>query len=408
MKYHLHHLPNRLNIMHMQTKSPIAHCGLLINAGTRDESEPAGLAHFIEHVIFKGTKKRRAHHVLARLENLGGEINAFTTKEETCIYASFLPAYTQQVFELMADICFCSVFPDNEIRKEKEVVMDEMNSYTDNPFEEISDEIEELVFQDHPLGKKVLGTAEGIKKIKREDILNFTGQYFKPSNMLLFSTSNIDPGRIFAYAGRHFGIFDGSGFEHQRNAFGGISAPGLTRIKPISQAHCILGRTAPSMGHEDRTAGLLVNNILGGPGMNSRLNMSLREKSGISYHAESAYNPYSDSGSMLIYFSSEKELVGKSIDLVRKEARKLRGTRPGTLQLHRAKEQLKGQIMIAAESPLNDLMSAARTFLHTRIPESAEDACRKTDALTSDDITGWAERYLNIDDFTIITYLPEK
>ena len=364
MSYQAHTLHNGLRIIHKYSDMQVAHCGIIINTGSRDELPgQKGAAHFLEHLVFIGTSKRKAYHVLSCMENVGGELNAYTSKEDTCIYASFLSKFYPRTLELLSDITFNSVFPKNEIIKEREVILDEFNSYRDNPSEEIFDEFEEALYGKHPLGNYILGKPEEIKKITRKTLINFVKENYSPHQMVISSVGNIEFSKLVQLVEKYFGPVPQSSHTISRKKFRNYKPFTKVITKNIFQAHCIIGTTAYDIHDERRTALALLNNILGGPGMNSRLNLAIREKYGFCYNLESSYNPFTDSGTFLVYLGTDNEHLEKSIQLTYKEFLKLRTEKLGTLQLKRAKQQLQGQIAIAQESNLNEMLSIGKSYL---------------------------------------------
>ncbi|WP_234408961.1 M16 family metallopeptidase [Marinilabilia salmonicolor] len=274
-----HTLPNGIRLVHHRVASPVGHCGLIINTGSRDENENEhGMAHFIEHVIFKGTQKRKTWHILSRLDDVGGELNAYTSKEETAIYASFLIQDFDRAVELLHDITFHSVFPEKELNKEKEVIIDEINSYKDNPAELIIDDFEELVFDDGPMGHNILGTADSIKNFSREDILNFIANNYHTDQMVLCMVGDMDPDRFLKTADKYFGAESSNLRTQKRPAPPNYQPSELRKELDTFQSHISIGNIAYDLENPKRLGLSLLNNLLGGPGMNSRLNMALREK----------------------------------------------------------------------------------------------------------------------------------
>jgi predicted Zn-dependent peptidase len=396
MIYHTHRLPNGIRIIHKHTNSYVAHCGLTINAGSRDE-EPGeqGLAHFIEHVIFKGTKKRRAHHILSHMENVGGEINAYTTKEDTCIYASFMSPFYQRWFDLLSDIVFNSVFPEKELVKEKDIIIDEINSYKDSPGEQIFDDFDQLVFSDHPLGRNILGTPARLRTFNEKRIRQFMQRNYATEEMVICSVGNIEFGRLVRLCEKYFAEMP---FVAARNG----RVP-VTQYHPTEkivkrrnhQTHCVLGNQAYDVNHRLKTTMILLNNMLGGPGLNSRLNMAVREKHGFCYNIESHYQPYSDTGILSIYFGTDPGFTGKTLGIIKKELSRFRENRLGTLQLKRAKQQLAGQVAISFESNINEMLSLGKSLLLYDRVDSLEEINLKIENITASDILEAANEVLN-------------
>ncbi|HQV01361.1 MAG TPA: pitrilysin family protein, partial [Bacteroidia bacterium] len=307
--YQTHTFKNGIKLIFQFNDSFVGHSAILVNAGTRDENtDKEGLAHFIEHVLFKGTKKRKSIHILNRLEVVGGELNAYTTKEETCIHASYLTPYFERAMELMIDIVFNAVFPPKEIIKEQEVVIDEIRTYLDTPAEQIFDDFESQVFAKHPLGSHVLGTIESVSAFTQKDISHFTKQNYTTDKMVISVVGNYQFETVVATIEKHLHTIKATTTTVKRNAFTKYKPTQVIVKKATEQAHFILGGKAYSFKDKQRIELVLLNNILGGPGMNSRLNLSIREKYGYTYNIESNYNAYSDTGIFSLYLATDKKL----------------------------------------------------------------------------------------------------
>ncbi len=386
MEFEFHTLPNGLRIVHKPTENgQVGHLGLTINAGSRDELEhEQGLAHFIEHCLFKGTKKRKAFHILSRMDSVGAELNAYTTKEETVIYASFLKEHFERAMEAIADIVSHSTFPEKEIAKERDVIIDEILSYQDSPSELIFDDFEELLYGDHPIGRNILGTQDSVKILSRNDIKAFIGRRYRTSEMVL-STAGHEPFRkIVKWAEKYFEDLTPGQPETQRQPV--LTTKTETKIVEMDtfQAHLMLGGPAYDQHHPNRIATVLLNNYLGGPAMNSRLNMNIRERHGIAYNIESHYAPYADTGLISIYLGTDQKLLKKSEALIRKELKILRERKMTVTALHRAKEQLKGQLALSSEGGANIMQAIGKSLLtYDRVDTTAE-LLRQIDDVTVD------------------------
>jgi len=409
MQYNYHILSNGIRIIHKQVTNHVAHCGIVINAGTRDESEEmSGIAHFIEHIIFKGTKKRKAFHILSRLENVGGDLNAYTAKEETFLYASFLNEYYERTLELFSDILFNSTFPVKEIAKEKEVVLDEINSYKDSPSELIFDEFEELLYKGQPLGRPILGTPETVKSFGREHVLAFIAQNYIPEKMVISSVGNLPFSNLVALCEKYFGAASSLRPSSSTTTSMGYSPAIVQEEKSNYQTHCVLGVPAYAIMDEKRNPLALLNNILGGPGMNSRLNLNIREKYGYCYSIESHYVPYSDTGNFHIYLGTDNGYLEKSLKLIHRELKTFRETKTGTLQLHRAKQQIKGQLAISLESNLNEMISIGKSHLFYEDVDTFDLIAKRIDQITAEQLLEVANEIFVPDNFSQLTYLPRK
>jgi predicted Zn-dependent peptidase len=383
----LHTLGNGIRLVHQRIPNLVAHCGIIINVGSRDETEKEhGVAHFIEHMLFKGTTKRKAYHILSRLEDVGGELNAYTTKEETAIHASFLKDDYERAVELISDITFNSVFPEKEIVKEKDVVLEEINSYLDNPSELIFDDFEELIFAGQPIGRNILGSPESVKSYSKKTITGFISDNYNTEEMIFCSVGNIEDEKILKLFESHFA---GISTKNKKTRAGM-----KWRYKPGTQAkdmdtfqnHCIIGNTAYDLKDERRMSLFLLNNILGGQGLNSRLNLSLREKNGLAYNIESGYNPYFDTGIFSIYFGTDSNNLNRSIEVVMSELKKLRTSKLGPIQLSKAKNQIKGYLARGYENHENLMLSLGKSLLVFNKIDTIEDICKKIDGITSEQL----------------------
>ncbi|MFZ4520695.1 MAG: M16 family metallopeptidase [Bacteroidales bacterium] len=357
-------LPNGIRLVHHPVQNRVAHCGIFIHAGSRDETPTElGVAHFIEHTIFKGTEKRSVFQVLNRLENIGADLNAYTSKEETCIHASFLCEFYDRTLELFQDIFFHSVFPEKELEREKQVVMDEIRSYQDTPDEQIFDDFEDLVFAGHPLGRNILGTAVSIKKLKQQDILNFIHRNYRLNEVVIVSVGKIDFKKLTKLVAKYFCDQPDRGQSHPRINFGGYSPFVKSVRKKNSQVHCIVGSTAYGFSNEQRIPLALLNNMLGGPIMNSRLSLALRERNGLTYHNESNYTAYSDAGIIQIYFGTDPVHYEKALTILYQELKRLREEKLSPVQLHTIKKQIIGQLAIGQESNLATMLAMGKSYL---------------------------------------------
>ncbi len=364
MDYSLHTLKNGIRILFAPAPSTISHACILINKGSRDEPEgKAGLAHFIEHLIFKRTKKRNTNQILNRLESVGADLNAYTTKEYTCVHASFLNPYLDRTLELFSDISFNSTFPEEEMEKEKSVILDEIASYEDQPEEAIQDDFEDVLFAGDALGNNILGTVETVKNFTREDVLNFIKQNYNTYEMVIAVLGNYNFRRVIATAERHFGEVPENAATNVREK--AIIHPPCDTIKyrPINQSHTILGMQTIDTHHPNKAALLLLNNYFGGNGMSSLLNLQIREKYGIAYTIESNYTPLSDTGIFCIYFGTEQEKHQKALNLIFKEIDKLKHKPLNDLQLQKAKNKFIGQIALAEENRIGVIISMAKSLL---------------------------------------------
>jgi predicted Zn-dependent peptidase len=382
-----HTLGNNIRLVHYKIPGLVAHCGIVINTGSRNEKDDEhGMAHFIEHMLFKGTKKRKAYHILSRLEDVGGELNAYTTKEETAVHASFLKDDYERAVELLSDIAFNSVFPEKEIEKEKDVVIEEINSYLDTPSELIFDDFEELVFTNQPIGRNILGTPGSVKSFSKRKISHFIKNNYNAAEIVFCSVGNISDEKILRLFKKFFSEISTGTWEKEEGSAGDYKPARLVKKKDTYQNHCIIGNRAYNLKHENRLGMFLLNNILGGPGLNSRLNLVLREKNGLAYNVESNYSPYSDTGIFSVYFGTDARTLQKSIDLTMSELKKLRTEKLGTIQLSKARSQMKGYLARGYENHESLMLNLGKSLIVFDRIESFEDLCRKIDDLDSSEL----------------------
>ena len=388
-------LENGLQCSFQAQRSSVAHVVVAIRAGARDELDhQQGLAHFLEHNLFKGTSKRKAYHILSRLDDVGGELNAYTTKEETIIHASFLKTDFRRALELLYDVLANSTFPEKELEKEKEVIKDEISSYKDAPGESIFDDFEDHIFRGDPLGRNILGTPESVDGLSRADILEFQSRTYTANRIKLAVVGPFGGERVERTVAELFAGFQFAD-SNWENTFKGDGQPDRV-VENLAQFqdHYMVGwRTCGIHGHDRRSLSLL-NNILGGPAMNSRLGLNIREKHGIAYNIESYLNLYSDVGMMGIYLGCDPQQTEKAAALVAKEVAKLRDTKLGTLQMSKAKKQFLGQMAMSEDNGLNSAVGAARALLHFGRVNDFETVASKIQAITAEQLQDVANAYL--------------
>ena len=402
MKYNTYTLDNGLRIIHLPSDSKVVYCGYQINAGTRDE-EPGeeGLAHFCEHVTFKGTERRKAWHILNCLESVGGDLNAYTNKEGTVYYAAILKEHIARAVDLLSDIVFHSTYPQQEIDKEVEVICDEIESYNDSPAELIYDEFENILFKGNSLGHNILGTAEQVRKFTTEDALRFTRKLYRPDNAVFFAYGDIDFKKLVTLLKRSVGSEElrvkneefNSREEERMKGEESNSPKGQTIVmeKHTHQAHVMIGTQAYDV-HDDRRMPLyLLNNILGGPGMNAKLNLALREHNGLVYTVESTMVAYGDTGTWSIYFGCDEHDVKRCLRLVRKELDKFIEKPLSDAQLRAAKKQIKGQIGVACDNRENFALDFGKSFLHYGWEKNVDRLYEQVDAITAQQMQAVAQ-----------------
>ncbi len=398
-------LKNGIRVVHQPMDREVGHCGLLIGAGSRDEQDNEhGLAHFLEHSLFKGTKSRKTYHILSRLDAVGGELNAFTAKEETWIHASFLKEHFERSIELIADIAFNSVFPEKEISKEREVIIDEINSYKDSPGEMIFEDFDALLFKNHPLGRSILGTEQTIKKFGSKDLIRFRKRTFTEDNLIFSSVGKIEVEKLKFLLEKYLGDHKLTSSELERKSFKGYRPFHKVEKKDIHQVHYVLGSPAYSYPHKLRPALTLLNNILGGPAMNNRLSLKIREKHGIAYHIDSTYAPFSDSGVFSIYLGTDKQNLEKSKGLIEKELKSFYDKKLSTRQMHDAKKQIVGQIALAQDSAGAMMFNLGKSLILFDRIDTLEDVFKKVETITAEDIVEAARQTLTPERLSSLTY----
>lgn len=392
MEFYTYTLPNGIRGIHRQVRSTVAHCALVIGAGSRDERPGQyGLAHLTEHAFFKGTQRRRAWQVNCRLENLGGELNAFTTKEETTVHATTLRGDFAKAAELIADIVFRSTFPEREIEREKEVIADEINTYKDSPADMLYDTFEEMLFEGSELGHNILGRKAELMRYDGAAIRAFTARTHTTDRMVFSSIGNFSPKAAEAAALRYMGGQTATTRGFGRTAPAAVGAFEKTVSKHTHQTHCIIGGRAYGIDNPKRLPLALLVNILGGPSANSLLNVEVREKHGLSYNIEATYTPYGDSGLAAIYFSSEHANEAQCVELIERQLHRLRTTPLTARQLSMAKKQFIAQLAISSESNESYMLSAGKSLLTHDEVDTMEEVYAKIGALTAAQLTEAAE-----------------
>ena len=431
MKYNTYTLDNGLRIIHLPSDSKVVYCGYQINAGTRNE-EPGeeGLAHFCEHVTFKGTERRKAWHILNCLESVGGDLNAYTNKEGTVYYSAILKEHIARAVDLLTDIVFHSVYPQAEIDKEVEVICDEIESYNDSPAELIYDEFENIIFKGSPLGHNILGTAEQVRSFKTEDALRFTRKLYRPDNAIFFAYGDIDFNKLVRLLKKSF-LSEERKVKSEETTFGDrresqFNSPeaqaqfniqhstfntqhsfeGQTIVmqKNTHQAHVMIGTRAYDVNDSRRMPLYLLNNMLGGPGMNAKLNLALREHNGLVYTVESTMVAYGDTGVWSIYFGCDEHDVKRCLRLVRKELDKFMQKPLSDAQLKAAKKQIKGQIGVACDNRENFALDFGKSFLHYGWEKNVDRLYEQVDEITAAQIQAVAQELFDKDRLTTLIF----
>lgn len=428
MKYNTYTLDNGLRIIHLPSDSKVVYCGYQINAGTRNE-EPGeeGLAHFCEHVTFKGTERRKAWHILNCLESVGGDLNAYTNKEGTVYYSAILKEHIARAVDLLTDIVFHSVYPQAEIDKEVEVICDEIESYNDSPAELIYDEFENIIFKGSPLGHNILGTAEQVRSFKTEDALRFTRKLYRPDNAIFFAYGDIDFKKLvkllktlnMEHGTLNFmnsktsetptAEMEAGDANHkvQSSKFkvpSKVEGQTIVMQKNTHQAHVMIGTRAYDVNDSRRMPLYLLNNMLGGPGMNAKLNLALREHNGLVYTVESTMVAYGDTGIWSIYFGCDEHDVKRCLRLVRKELDKFMQKPLSEAQLKAAKKQIKGQVGVACDNRENFALDFGKSFLHYGWEKNVDRLYEQVDEITAEQIQAVAKELFDKDRLTTLIF----
>ena len=447
MKYNTYTLDNGLRIIHLPSDSQVVYCGYQINAGTRNE-EPGeeGLAHFCEHVTFKGTERRKAWHILNCLESVGGDLNAYTNKEGTVYYSAILKEHIARAVDLLSDIVFHSVYPQAEIDKEVEVICDEIESYNDSPAELIYDEFENILFKGSPLGHNILGTAEQVRAFKTEDALRFTRKLYRPDNAIFFAYGDIDFKKLVKLIQKALGEcpkgrelacsadcksaetptkeriteetptgetpteeMEAGDANHKVqsskfNVQSKVAGQTIVMQKNTHQAHVMIGTRAYDVNDDRRMPLYLLNNMLGGPGMNAKLNLALREHNGLVYTVESTMVAYGDTGTWSIYFGCDEHDVKRCLRLVRKELDKFMQKPLSDAQLKAAKKQIKGQIGVACDNRENFALDFGKSFLHYGWEKNVDRLYEQVDEITAVQIQAVAQELFDKDRLTTLIF----
>lgn len=410
-----HNLPNGVKIVHRWTPSPVAYVGVMVGAGTRDEKpEENGMAHYIEHCVFKGTAHHTGRQIIQSIEGIGGEVNAYTTKEETTFYAATLAEHVQLTLHLIAEMILEPAFKKEETDKERMVILDEIESYNDQPSELIYDDFESLVFAGSSLAQPILGTKKTLRHIslKPEFAKRWMAEHYTPERMVVFCQGNVKPEKLFKIAEKEFGGLTGnSNNDKHRLNIGQTYVHNTLNLeheahykKHTHQVHAMLGGRAYPLGHEKQLALFLLNNILGGGSLNSRLNLSLRESKGLVYTVESTYTPLSDTGYWCVYWACDPEDYSRSVGLVRKELDKLMDVQLSDTALHNALAQLRGQLAISAQNQENSALALAKSVLYRGYAPEWQETFAKIAQTSSKELLDVANDLFCVENWFILTY----
>ena len=398
-------LANGTRLVYLKVPSQVAHLGFFFAAGSRHEGpNQIGLAHFLEHCLFKGTQKRNALHILSRIDAVGGELNAYTSKEEMCLYASFSKEHTQRAIDLLSDISINSTFPEKEIEKEKEVILDEINSYLDSPSDKIFDDFDAKLFENHPLGQNILGTKESVSSFTQQDLQQYIQQYFTADNLVVSFVGNVPLARLKVALEAALSQMPLTAERSVPQPFT-FTTPFKEVLKEANyQAHAVLGGLAPSYHDDERVAMSLLINILGGPALNSRLNLSVRERYGYAYSIEANYHTFADTGYWQIYFGSEPKNVNKTLTLIDKELDKLREKTLSASQLLQAKRQYKGHLALGMDVNSGLMQGLGKSMLAFGQIDTIAEMHQAIDKITSQEIQVLAQKHLRKEVFSSLIF----
>jgi len=409
-RYNIKTLENGIRVIHQPvSNSKIVHCGFALDIGSRDEKpHQVGIAHFWEHMAFKGTKKRKTFHILNRLDSVGGELNAYTTKEKIFFHASVLEQYLDKAMDLLVDITFQSIFPEKQIEKERQVILEEMAMYKDSPEDDIQDQFDEVIFSGHPLGNNILGTEESLKSFTRQHFLEFLEENLDTERTVFSIVGDISEKKLNRYIKKYLDPIEHHKRKRERVPFDIYKPNTLNFNKEISQSQCAIGATAYPIHHPKRLAFFMLVNILGGPGMNSRLNMALREKHGFVYAIDAGYHPFTDTALFSIFFGTDPGQLPKSIKLVKKELKNLQVKPLGSMQLHVAKQQLMGQLAMAEENNMSYMLMLGRSLLDKDKIESLDELFEQIKQVSAKDLQDTAREIFAEDRLSILTYKAKR
>ena len=403
-------LSNGIRVVHQQiATTKIVHCGIILDVGSRDENtENQGIAHFWEHMAFKGTRRRRSYNIINSLDSVGGELNAYTDKEKVVFYGSVRDQYFEKAVDILSDITFNSIFPENQIEKERGVILEEMSMYYDSPDEALQDEFEAIVYKDHPMGMNILGKPETVKSFRKKDFLSFFKKNLSTDKIVFSCVGNISPDVVERMARKYF---EGVKFRKSllsRQKFKRYHAKEEVLRRTIKQAKVAIGRDAYPLKHPNRIPLYVLVNMLGGPGMNSRLNLALREKYGFVYSIDAHYVPYTDTGLFAVFFGTEPKQLDRCINLVKKELNRFTEKPLTSRQLEAAKEQLKGQLAMAEENNLSLMLMMGRSILDLgRIP-TLEETYNQIDEVDSLMLRDIAQDIFDEKKMSYLIMEPEK
>jgi len=406
---HIFTLSNGIRVVYQQVASTkIVHCGVFLDVGSRDESPTnQGIAHFWEHMAFKGTRKRNSFHIISSLDAIGGELNAFTDKERVVFFASVRDQYAERAMDVLSDITFNSIFPEAQIEKERGVILEEMAMYLDNPDDSLQDEFEAVIYKNNPMGMNILGRQETVKSFKRRDFISFYKDHVDTHRVVFSCVGNLPVEKIEQLAQKYFEVKKAERKVKRKKA-NAYKAREKELMRPVKQAKCAIGRDAYPMDHENRIPFFMLVNMLGGPGMNSRLNLSLREKHGFVYSIDAHYVSYTDTGMFAVFFGTDPSQLEKAIALVQKELNRFCEKPLSTRQLTAAKEQIKGQLAMSEENNLSHMMMMGRSMLNRGSVPTLEEIFQDIQHTDADRLLTIAQEMFDPAQLSYLKMVPNK
>ncbi len=401
-------LSNGIRVVHERIPSTaIVHCGIILDVGSRDENfDNQGIAHFWEHMAFKGTRKRKSIDIISSLDSIGGELNAYTDKEKIAFYASVRKEYFERAVDVLSDITFHSVFPERELEKERGVILEEMAMYKDSPDDSLQDEFEAVVYQKHPMGMNILGREETVRSFRKKDFVSFFKNHMDTSRIVFSCVGNISHDEVQRLAKKYLEGFRNTCLNGKRKRFSNYKAQEQILMRTVKQAKCAMGRDAYHIKHEDRIPLFMLVNMLGGPGMNSQLNLALRERYGFVYSVEAHYIPYTDTGMFAVFFGTEPRQLDKCIRLVKKELNRHCEKPLSQRKLQAMKEQIKGQLAMAEENNLNLMLMMGRTILDSGSVPTLEEIFQKIDETDAQKLQDIAQDIFDERKLSVLTMVP--
>ncbi len=402
-------LSNGVRLVYLYKSSQVSHLGFTFLAGSKFEEEnKEGLAHFLEHCVFKGTSKRKAIQVLSRLDDVGGELNAFTAKEEICLHASFTKQYTARAIDLLADISINSVFPENEMLKEKEVILDELNSYLDSPSDKIFDDFEAHLYKNHSLGNNILGTKKSVKSFKRSDLQEYVSAHFTADNLVVSYVGSYSKAKLLSLLESALETLPQTAIRPVYDPIGAYTPFNIRTKEANYQSHAVIGGMAPSyLDEERRGMGLLIN-VLGGPALNSRLSLAIREKHGLAYAVDASYTSFSDTGFWSIYLGTDPKNIDQAVDLAKKELDKICHKGLSSAQLHRAKQQYKGHMALGMDSNIGLMLGLGKSLLAFNQIDTIKEIHEGIDRLTAKELMDIANKYFHPETLSTLIFDCKK